>query len=74
MKILITWNSSWIGKHLYSGLKNENEVFWISRTNVDSNSFVWDINDYDFLDEVVSKVWEIDFLFLVAWVWCVDYF
>lgn len=74
MKILITWNSSWIGKHLYSGLKNENEVFWISRTNVDPNSFVWDINDYDFLDEVVSKVWEIDYLILNAWVWSFDKF
>jgi len=73
--ILITWTSKWIWKNLVSELKNENQIFWISRTKTQQKWFIeinFDLTNFlDFYK--INKILEqqkikLDCIILNAWV------
>jgi len=75
--ILITWISSWIWKHLAENLKNESNIYWISRTNPnieDINYTSVDISDFWALKVYLNSVdWtQLDTIILNAWIWFFD--
>lgn len=77
MNILITWTSSWIWNYLTKNLYLNNNIYSISRSDVDLKwitHFLWDINDDKFIDEIIDKIPNIDYLVLNAWIWYFDKF
>ena len=74
--ILITWTSKWIWKYLTSNLKNDFNVYCISRNSTDIEG-IFDINidltNFSEIDDFVKNCEEknifFDSLILNAWVW-----
>lgn len=75
-KILITWTSRWLWNFLVSWLKNDYEVFWISRNPRQENDikqFNIDLTKFELFNKIQNffeqeKV-ELDWIILNAWIW-----
>ncbi|EKE26561.1 MAG: oxidoreductase [uncultured bacterium (gcode 4)] len=71
--ILITWISAWIWNYLAENLKNEFNIYWVSRRNPDIENINFqslDLTNFGKIDNYIESIKNIDFDALIfnAWV------
>lgn len=75
--ILITWISSWIWKYISENLKDNFNVFWVSRRNPDIKWINYknlDLSDFNETKKYITNIKENNFEAIIfnAWIWFFD--